>query len=122
VIVVVDTSVWIDHLHEPSATLADLLTRNLVAGHPLVTEELALGFIRNRAETLYLLRGLIQVDDVTHEQMMALIEANKLWGHGLSVVDVHLFASVVEHGSAQLWTRDKRLHKAAEESGVAFVE
>ena len=40
--ILVDTSVWIDHLHDSEPTLNDVLARDEVVCHPLVIQELAL--------------------------------------------------------------------------------
>ena len=53
--ILVDTSIWIDHLRSGDTRLADLLDRSHVLAHPFVTGELACGNLRNRDEILRLL-------------------------------------------------------------------
>lgn len=117
--ILVDTSIWIDHFHAPEGHLVELLTRDEVGCHPLVIEELALGSLARRDETLDLLAALRGFPQVTHEELLVLVAANQLWGRGLSPTDAHLIGSVRLVGGAALWTRDKRLLAAAEEMGVA---
>ena len=50
--ILVDTSVWVDHLSAVSARLAGLLKPGAALGHPSVLGELALGNIGNRAEVV----------------------------------------------------------------------
>ena len=52
----------------------------------------------------------------------ALVATHALWGRDLSPVDAHLLGSVMRVPGACLWTRDKRLLRAADEHGVSFVE
>ena len=56
--ILVDTSVWIDHLHQHNADLAACLHRNDVITHPMIVGELALGSLARRQEVLALLGNL----------------------------------------------------------------
>ena len=116
--VLVDTSVWIDHLHAANPELIDLLERAMVAQHPMVIGELALGSLRDRERVLGLLADLPSTPVATHAEVLGFVEANLLYGEGLSLVDAHLLASVVLAPGARLWTRDKRLTAAARRLGV----
>lgn len=118
--ILVDTSVWIDHLHRSESVLVGLLESSVVLQHPMVLGELALGSMRNRAELLGSLAGLPSSELATHIEVMHLIERRQLYGAGLSLVDAYLLASVLLTESASLWTRDKKLHAAADDLGVAF--
>jgi predicted nucleic acid-binding protein len=121
-LVLVDTSVWIDHFHRKDATLVSLLESNLVVGYPLVVGELALGSIRERTLVLELLARLQQAPEASNNEVLSLIENRRLSGRGLSIVDVHLLASALITGDVRLLTRDRRLADAAEEAGVRWVE
>jgi predicted nucleic acid-binding protein len=121
-VILVDTSIWIDHLHAPEPALVALLQADQVGCHRAVLEELALGSIKGRDRVLGLLESLQVFPILTHEEVMALVDARRLWGRGLSAVDVHLLGSVMLVGGARLWTRDKRLLVAGRESGVAYQE
>ena len=119
--ILVDTSVWIDHLHHRQAQLTQLLENDDVGCHPAVTEELALGSIKERTRVLGLLAQLWQFPTVSHDEVLALVNARQLWGRGLSAVDVQLLGSVALVPGAQLWSRDSRLIAACRECGVASL-
>jgi predicted nucleic acid-binding protein len=121
-VILVDTSIWIDHFHASESSLVALLRDSQVGCHRAVIEELALGSIKQRDRVLTLLESLQMFPVLTHEEVMALVDRRQLWGRGLSAVDVHLLGSVVLVGGAQLWTRDKRLLAACRDSGAASVE
>lgn len=90
--------------------------------HPFVLGELACGNLKNRRETLRLLGDLPVSSTATGREALEFIEHRALMGRGIGYIDVHLLASTVLEGSAQLWTRDKRLIAAAMELGLAFDE
>jgi predicted nucleic acid-binding protein len=120
--ILVDTAVWIDHLHAVESTLAELLEIDRVGCHPLVIEEIALGSISQRVVVLDLLANLRQFPTVQHHEILHFADRRKLWGRGLSAVDVHLMAAVAMVEGAQLWTRDKRLKAASVDVGVALFD
>ena len=111
--ILVDTSVWIDHLHKSVAPLAEALERGEVVTHPFVIGELACGELRNRAEFLRLLDALPRITVATDEEVRWMIEARRLMGKGLGYVDVHLIASVAIAEDATFWTTHKRLNAIA---------
>jgi predicted nucleic acid-binding protein len=113
-VILVDTSIWIDYLRRGDAALATLLTAGQVLGHPAVAGEVGLGSLTNRAEILGLLGSLPQATSATHAEVMAFIDARRLFGLGIGYVDAHLLASTALTAGATLWTRDKRLRSAAE--------
>jgi predicted nucleic acid-binding protein len=112
-VVLVDSSIWIDHLHKTNTHLGDLLEHSEVSVHPMVIGELALGNISNRTEVLDLLADLPTPEVALHTEVMVLIESHKLYGRGLGLTDAHLLASVLLSPDTTLWTRDKALHAAA---------
>lgn len=116
--ILVDTSVWIDHLRVADRQLAGLLLDEAVLCHPFVVGELACGALRRRAEILELLRNLPQAPLVDHEEVLAFVEIHALMKSGLGWVDVHLLASATLAGQRFL-TRDHRLAQAARRLGVA---
>ena len=116
--VLVDTSVWVDHFRSRNARLSSLLDEGKVAVHPLIIGELACGTFPRRSETLGLLRALPQAAGAGHEEIMPFIEDERLMGLGLGYVDIALLASA-RLTMIPLWTLDLPLRKAASRLGVA---
>jgi hypothetical protein len=121
-VILVDTSIWIDHLHTAEPRLVSLLTDDEIGCHHLVVEELALGSLKQRDVVLGLLSNLHQFPTVTRLEILHLVEHRRLWGKGLSAIDVNLLGSVALVDGAQLWTRDKRLKAVCTEVGVALAK
>jgi predicted nucleic acid-binding protein len=119
--IVVDSSVWIDHLHKADAHLVGLLENSEVAVHPMVIGELALGSIPGPGKIIDLLSDLPTAEVALHGEVMAFIETHRLYGRGLSLIDAHLLASVLLWPGSTLWTRDKALHAAAVVMNKAHV-
>jgi len=110
--ILVDTSVWIDHLRRGNDLFSEFLNQNRVATHPLVLGELSLGNISKRGTVLGLIRNLPVVKEATHEEVLMFIEENRMWSKGIGYFDAHILcASLIE--SIPLWTLDKRLEKVA---------
>lgn len=120
--ILVDTSIWIDHLHAREPELVSLLADDEVGCHPYVVEELALGTIKQRATVLGLLESLRQFPVLDHTEAMTIVNRRSLWGRGLSAVDCHLLGAVSLVGGARLWTRDKRLIRACRDEGIAYFD
>jgi len=116
-VLLVDTSVWVDHLQRSEAKLAALLRDEQVLSHPFVIGELACGHIRNRAEILALLAALPKAPKADDGEVLTFIEDHRLAGRGLGLIDVHLLASCALVGVG-LWTRDR--HLAATAASVGF--
>jgi predicted nucleic acid-binding protein len=115
--VLVDTSVWVDHLRRGEALLQDLLAVGQVATHPFIVGELACGNLAHRTEILRLLSELPTVNVASHEEVLHLIGRHRLHGKGLGWLDAHLLASaLINH--TPLWTRDRRLAVAARNLGI----
>ncbi len=116
--ILADTSIWIDHLRAGNAALGQRLSQGDVVIHPLIIAELALGSLKARAKTLALLDFLPQVRVAQLSEVRLMIEAHRLYSLGIGLIDAHLIASVFINSSVLLWTRDKRLRKAAENLGI----
>lgn len=115
--ILVDTSVWIEHFRSGGSKLGDLLSQALVMVHPCVLGELACGSLRNRARILSDLEALPSAVSATHDEVMRLVEVRKLWNLGIGWIDAHLLASALL-SNCQLWTLDGRLVRAAAAAGV----
>ena len=118
--ILVDTSVWVDHLRSGEAQLVDLLERAKVLMHPFVVGEIACGSLGERALILELLQALPAAAVAEGDEVLGFIERHALHGTGLGYVDVHLLAAVALTDGARLWTRDKKLRVAAQALGCAF--
>jgi predicted nucleic acid-binding protein len=111
-LILVDTSVWVDHLRTGNARLGALLADGLVLVHPFVLGELALGRLRGRAEVLGLLEEMPAAEAASHDEVLHFVERHHLAGSGIGWVDVHLLVSAALSGVA-FWTLDRRLAIAA---------
>jgi len=120
--ILVDTSVWVDHLRDGTPALAAALEQGRVLTHPFVLGELACGNLKNRSEVLQLLGELPAAPMATDPEALDFIERRALMGRGIGYVDVHLLASVALAGTSQLWTRDKRLAAVAADLELAYAE
>lgn len=117
--ILVDTSVWIDHLRAGELVLADLLNQSQVMIHPFVLGEMSLGNLTRRDVVLGSLAGLPGVAVASDAEVLGFVEDAKLYGLGIGYIDAHLLAAVRLTPGVTLWTRDKRLRAAAETIGLA---
>ncbi|VVE18984.1 type II toxin-antitoxin system VapC family toxin [Pandoraea soli] len=117
--ILVDTSVWIDHLRAGDATLVQLLNAGRVLAHPDVIGELALGSLKNRDVVISTLRDLPCVTVATDDEVLRFIGEQTLFGLGIGYVDAHLLAATRLTAGAAIWTRDKRLGAAAKRLSLA---
>jgi predicted nucleic acid-binding protein len=113
--ILADTSVWIDHLRQSDPRLAGELEAGNVAMHPFILGELACGNLRFRSRLVQLLRELPNVPVATNDEVLHFIEERRLMGRGLGLIDVHLLASVMLAEGTTFWTRDRRLADVAGE-------
>ncbi|TDE09655.1 type II toxin-antitoxin system VapC family toxin [Jiangella asiatica] len=116
--ILVDTSIWIDHLRDRDDALVELLVSGRVLCHPCVIGELALGNLRHRDEVLRLLHGLPRATVATDGEVLTLVGRESLHGRGIGYVDAHVVASARLTAHATLWTRDKCLSGVASQLGV----
>ncbi len=119
--ILVDTSVWVDHLHRGDAELAASLERNEVLMHPAVLGEIALGNLGHRSTVLPLLGQLPRAIVATDHEVLGLIEDSQLSGRGIGYVDAGLLAATRLTAGSRLWTRDKRLRSVAADTGIDVV-
>ena len=117
--ILVDTSVWVDHLRLGDQTLGRLLESGSVLAHAFVIGELALGDLRQRDLILDALNDLPRVVTATEQEVLHFIGKHKLHGSGIGYIDAHLLAAVRLTPGSVLWTRDKRLLESANRLGLA---
>jgi predicted nucleic acid-binding protein len=118
-VILVDTSVWIDHFRQASRTLSSLLDRDEVILHPFVLGELACGNLSNRKEIIALLHALPVVIKADDDEIIFFIERHALMGRGVGLIDMHLLASC-HIDKCSLWTKDRRLNGVAIEMGIQY--
>ncbi len=119
--ILVDTSVWIDHLRHGDTALTELLQQGQVLIHPWVVGELMCGHLKDRSQIKTLLMGLPAAKVATELEALDFIETHTLDGRGIGYVDVHLCAAAKLSGGV-LWTRDKRLQEVAKLLDIAHQE
>jgi hypothetical protein len=117
-LILADTSIWIDHFRSGNKELRKHLNEGQIVIHPSIIAKLALGSLRERDRTLALLDLLPQVRVAQLSEVRRMIEARRLYSLGIGLTDAHLIASAFLNSSTLLWTRDKRLRKAAEALGI----
>jgi hypothetical protein len=115
--ILVDTSVWVDHLRHRNTMLATRLEAGEVLTHPFVIGELACGSLRRRADVLASLTMLPQVPIASHDEVLGFVDSHRLAGSGIGWIDAHLLASTRLAG-VNLWTLDRSLATAARRLGV----
>ncbi len=119
--IIVDTSIWIDHTRKADARLSALLDDDELLMHPFVIGEIALGSLARRAEMLSLLDAQPKAPVAAWQEVLFLIAGERLHGLGIGYVDAHLLASA-RLADARLWTRDRRLRAAAERLALSAGE
>ena len=108
--ILVDTSVWIDHFRNGNSALKNLLRENNVVIHPFIIGELACGTILNRTEILRLLKELPKAFWADHDEVLHIVEDKYLFNTGIGWIDAHLIASALLT-RARIMTLDKRFSK-----------
>jgi predicted nucleic acid-binding protein len=116
--ILVDTSVWIDHFRQGDVELTRLLNTGQVLTHRFVIGELALGNIQNRNFLISTLQNLPQTTAASDEEVLRFIERHALFGTGIGYIDAHLLAATLLSPGSFLWTRDKRLLAESVRLGV----
>lgn len=117
--ILVDTSIWVDHLRDGDAELTNLLDGGMVVTHPFVVGELALGVLRQRETVLASLQDLPKANVASDDEVLRFIDEFRLNGRGIGYVDSHLLAATRLTSDASLWTRDKKLLAVANALSLA---
>jgi predicted nucleic acid-binding protein len=110
--VLVDTSVWVEHFRSGNIGLEALLNDGQVVCHSFIIGELACGNLKNRSEIISLLHDLPMASGAEDDEVIQFIEDHKLMGKGLGYIDIHLLMSALLT-RIPLWTIDKRLHEVS---------
>ena len=118
-VVLVDTSIWVNHFRHKDRHLEALLNESVIAVHPFTVAELSLGHLKNRREILSLMQALPAATLASQDELLHFIEHRRLAGSGIGFVDAHLLASI-ELMRGLLWTADKPLRLAADKVDLAY--
>jgi len=118
--VLVDTSVWIDHLRNSNDLLVTLLNKHRVLMHSMIRGELACGHLHHRLQILTLLKSLPHALEATYDEAMMFMDNKQLMGRGIGFVDVRLLAATVLTPGTRIWTRDSRLSVVAQSLEIAW--
>lgn len=118
--ILVDTSIWIDHFRYDDAELRKIINDDKLLCHPFVVGELALGSLRERGAVLAYLAAQREAMIATHAEVMTMIDRNSIFSIGIGYTDAHLLTSTLLDRRSSLWTRDKRLAAAAQKVGAAL--
>src|SRR5579863_561315 len=110
--ILVDTSVWVDHLRQSDPQLSKALLDGQVLMHPFVLGEIACGNLRSRSDVLGDLERLPSAIAADHHEVLGFLDQHRLYGAGIAWIDAHLLASA-RLSASRLWTLDARLRKAA---------
>jgi predicted nucleic acid-binding protein len=117
--ILVDSSIWIDHLRLAIPLLEELIAEGEVLTHPFVIGELAMGSLKDRDEMIRELSELPATQVADDDEVLALIKRFKIYARGIGYIDAHLLASVKLTRRSSLWTRDRRFLAVAEEMNIA---
>jgi len=118
-LILIDTSVWVDHFRKGNSRFKSLLAEGIVLCHPIVMGELACGNLRNRKEVLNLLAALPQAQEARHDEVLGMIEGWRLMSRGIGYADMQLLASALLN-RCPYWTLDRRVAAAADTLNVGY--
>jgi predicted nucleic acid-binding protein len=118
--ILVDTSVWIDHFRKGESSLIELLESNQVLMHPFICGELACGNLQNGTVILRMLRDLPLAMVADDNEVQRFIERHQIMGSGIGYVDAHLLAATALNTPAKIWTRDRTLQAVAVKLELSF--
>lgn len=119
--ILVDTSVWVDHLFKNDAGMARLLKDGEVIMHPLIIGELSMGHLSPRAAVLNSLKTMPMIRQADDLEVWHTVETHRLYNSGIGYIDAHLLAATLLTPGTSLWTRDKRLRQTATHLGLAAI-
>lgn len=118
--IIVDTSVWVDHFRGKDTALDAVLANELELVHPFVFGELLLSGLPRNSAHRDALQSASQAPLASASEAAAFIDWANLAGTGVGYVDVHLLVSARLAG-AKLLTHDQRLAIQAQRLGVGHT-
>jgi predicted nucleic acid-binding protein len=119
-VILVDSSIWIDHFRHGDSELTKIIGNDQLLCHPFVVGELALGSLRDRDAVIAFLAAQREAVVATHAEAMTVIDRYSIFSMRIGYTDAHLLTSTLLDRRSSLWTRDKRLAAAAQKVGAAL--
>jgi predicted nucleic acid-binding protein len=117
-VIVIDSSIWIDHLNHGDPIVLKLLSDEAALMHPFVLGEIALSFLQHRRTVLAELGKLPSPAIADDHEVINMVETKRIFGSGIGYVDAHLIAACLLTSGTYLWTRDRRLADVAARLGI----
>lgn len=121
-VILVDTSIWIDHFKSASPILHSVIADDLLVTHDFVIAELAMGHVPKRELFLSQLRLFPRLPMVDETEFLNFVEQKRLSATGIGMCDAHMLASISRVPEATLWTGDRRLRTQAGHLGVRCLD
>lgn len=118
--IVIDTSIWIDHLRGLDTQLESILGSGDELLHPYVHGELLLNGLPEDGIFARKLSSLKTAPVAATADVAAFISWAKLAGTGVGYIDTHLLVSARMVRDGVLLTKDNALRAQAERLGVAY--
>jgi predicted nucleic acid-binding protein len=120
-VIIVDTSVWVDHIRGRSTPLEDILGQSRIALHPFVFGELMLmGLPKSGPFAQNAFAKYAEAIVASPPEVAAFINWAKLAGEGIGYVDAHLLMSARLTPDGKILTLDKDILAQAKRFGVAY--
>lgn len=119
--IIVDTSIWVDHFRRPVKAIQELIAEGKIALHPYVYGELLLGGLPTKGVAATQLLKLARPPVASASEAAAFIEWADLSGTGIGYVDAHLLVSAKLFAGGTLYTKDNKLVAQAERLGLVYV-
>ena len=109
--ILVDTSIWIDHFKKKNEILSQWILDGMVCTHSLIIQEICLGDFKQKVKIIDSLKHLIIIPMISHQEFILFSTKHNF--RKVGVVDVHLIASAIL-SRCSIMTSDKSLALAAQ--------
>lgn len=119
--IIVDTSIWVDHLRGIDSPLDDILGSGSELLHPHVYGELLLNGLPKRGPFAEKIQSLKPAPLAASADVAAFILWAQLAGTGVGYVDAHLLVSAKMIGNGMIMTKDKNLAAQATRLAIAYA-
>ena len=122
--ILADTNIWISYFKDKNKypSITERLHERQISTHSWIVGELMLGNLGpQRMDILSTLRIIPHLPEYPTSEIQEFIQEEKLYGKGLSLIDVHLLYSSLRNHHA-LWTADKQLEWFARKFRCAHID